>query len=105
MSKHCQDTALQWYFSLLINKPKKKSTYLGSVGHQWRWQQQNKALNPHKEELYYEVGDANCPQNLPETQRLNGWAEEDEAGRRMTFRLSGTILFKTFHSLPGFAVK
>lgn len=54
--------------------------------------QQNKALNPHVEELYYKVGDADSPQNLPETQRLNGRAEEDEAGRTFTFRLNGTFI-------------
>lgn len=63
-----------------------RCSHLDSVGHHRGWQQQNKALNPHKEELYYKVGDADGPQNLPETQRLDVWAEEDEAGRRSSSR-------------------
>ena len=47
--------------------------------HQRGGQQQNKALEPHEEELDSEVGDAHRPQNLPEAQEFNSRAEEDEA--------------------------
>ena len=47
--------------------------------HQCGGQQQNKALEPHEEELDSEVGDAHCPQDLPEAQEFNSRAEEDEA--------------------------
>lgn len=58
---------------------------LGPVGHQRRWEQQNKALNPHEDEFYCEVSDADSPQNLPEIQWLDSWAEENEAARRFAF--------------------
>lgn len=62
--------------------------YLGSECHQVRWQQQDKALEPHEEELEHKVGDAHRPQDLPETQGLNSWAQENQAekereGKRM----------------------
>lgn len=75
--KKWQKKQFQW---VVCNREIQHS-HLDPVGDQWKWQQQNKALNPHEEELYYEIGNPDSPQNLPETQWLNGWAEEDEAGK------------------------
>lgn len=55
--------------------------HLQPVGDQGKGQQQNQALDPHEEELYCEIGDPDSPQNLPEPQRLDGRAEEDEAAK------------------------
>lgn len=85
--RHCQDAAVK-KISVFIKQQSKEIIHhsdLGPVGHQRRWQQQNKALYPHEEEFYCEVSDANSPKNLPEIQRLNSWPEENEAARRFIF--------------------
>lgn len=55
-------------------------SHLCSIAEQPSGQQQEKALDPHTEEFDDEVGDANCPQDLPESQWLQSWTEEHKAG-------------------------
>lgn len=64
-----------------VRKQRSPPPHLQPAGDQGKGQQQNQTLDPHDEELYYKIGDPDSPQNLPEPQRLNGRAEEDEAAK------------------------
>lgn len=49
------------YFKWEVCSKEIHPSHLDPVGNQWKWQQQNKALNPHEEEFYYKIGNPESP--------------------------------------------
>lgn len=49
------------YFKWEVCSKEIHRSHLDPVGNQWKWQQQNKALNPHEEEFYYKIGNPESP--------------------------------------------